>query len=370
MSFASPWLLLFLLPFLFAAWRLLRERRRTGLKFSAVGRLPVRTSGWRAYAAALAPFLLVAALAFLTLAVTRPRTPRDADGAESRRQEARSVETVDIMIVMDVSGSMEVLDLASEDARAKIVRWLQNGHALTDAEAEMLARENRLSVVKRLFAEFVNRRPDDFIGLVTFGTFAEVIVPLTRNHKLLLSALKDVEIPEDSNTAIGDGLGLAIARLEDSSSKSKVIVLLSDGQQTIRGAALPEEAAALAARKGIKVYTIGIGTSARVPFVGESAWRPGRKFITLTDNVFDEAQLMDIARVTGGRYFSVREKQAALAEALEEIDRLEKTKIEEDPLSRTSWQMWNDHYRPLLFLGVGLLLLGLVLNLLAARRLA
>ncbi len=370
MSFGSPWFLLLVVPLAFAGWRLLRYRRRTGIRFSAVGRLPARTSGWRAQVAAAAPFVLLAGLACLTIAAARPRTARDADGDETRQIDRRSVETVSIMMVVDVSGSMAILDLAPEAVLAKVIQWQRTRHPLTEAEEAQLARVNRLSVVKRLFAEFVNRRPDDFIGLVTFGTYANVLTPLTRHHKLLLEALKEVEIPEDSQTAIGDGLGLAVARFKESTSKSKVIVLLSDGQQTVTSSVKPEDVAEVAARQGVKIYTIGIGTSMPVPFVAESRWAPGRKFIATTECVYDEAQLKSIAATTGGRYFSVQHREAALQEALDEIDRLEKTKLEEDPLERAAWQLWKDRYRGFLNVGVALVALSLLLSLAAARRLA
>lgn len=374
MSFANPWMFLLLLPLAFAAWRLVRYSRRTGIRFSAVGRLPVRTSGWRAYVAAAAPFILLAGLTLLVVAAARPRTPREAGDDASRQVDKRSVESIAIVMTVDVSGSMAILDLAPAEVRARLRRWWRERpvHFVTESEERSLAQMNRLAVVKRLFAEFVNRRPDDFIGLVTFGTYAQSVTPLTRDHRTLLQALSQVEIPEEAMTAIGDGLGLALARLEEATPKSKVIVLLSDGMQTVKSSVKPEDMAAVAARRGVKIHAIGIGTqSHEMPVVGQSSnpWHQGRKIIGMEDSAFDEAQLKGVAEVTGGRYFSVNDRQA-LQEALAEIDRLEKTTIEESEVERASWQLWRDHFQGFLWTGSILVMLALVLSMTASRRLA
>lgn len=372
MTFASPWLFLLLLPLAFAGWRLVRYRRRTGIRFSAIGRLPARTSGWRAYVAATTPFLLLAGLTLLVVAAARPRTPREAGDDAARQADRRSVESIAIVMAVDISGSMSILDLAPPEILAKLRRWQREGHSVTESEERALARVNRLSVVKRLFAEFVNRRPDDFIGLVTFGTYAKDDLALTRDHKALLQKLDEVEIPEDSLTAIGDGLGLALARLESATPKSKVIVLLSDGVQTVPTSVKPQESASVAKRRGVKIHSIGIGTTAHaMPVVGETVdfFRRGRKVVHDVSSAFDEAELRSVAEMTGGRYFAVNDRQA-LEDALAEIDRLEKTTIEESETERASWQLWRERFTGFLWAGSILVLLSLTLSLAASRRLA
>ena len=232
MSFANPLMFLLLLPIAFAAWRLLRRGRRSGIRFSAVGRLPAKAAGWRAQVAALTPLILLAGLALLTVAAARPRT--------SLAHEKKSVDAIAIAMTVDVSGSMDALDLTPK--------------------GERFSRETtRLAVVKKLFAKFVEQRPDDLIGLVTFGGYAATRSPLTADHEALLNVLKGVEIPsiavdaqgraiaqDEQMTAIGDGLATALARLKDAKPKTKIVILLSDGVSNT-GAVEPDEAAAAAA---------------------------------------------------------------------------------------------------------------------------
>lgn len=356
MTLANPWMLLFLLPLAFAAWRLLRRSRRTGIRFSAVARLPQRTAGWRARVAAVAPFVLLAGLALLTAAAARPRSPY----ANTRR----NVDAIAIVMAVDISGSMSILDLAPPDVVRTLYGMSQTGRAVSSDQAAKLKDVNRLSVVKRVFAEFVKRRPDDLVGLVTFGTFAETRAPLTADHEALLGMLRKVEIPEinqETMTAIGDGLGMSLSRLEKAEPTSKVIILLSDGVDNA-SAVSPEAVSEIAARRGVKVYSIGVGTSAHFqPVVSQTFF--GTR-ITNAEATFDEGQLRNIAKRTGGRYFPVND-QAALKEALAEIDRLETTPIETDVTTR-----WNEHFAAFLIAGALLSLLAAFLSIAASRRLA
>ena len=212
MTLAHPYTLLLLLPLAFAAWRLLRRTSGANLKFSAVARLPVRQSGWRRLLAAAAPWMMLAALAVLVVAAARPRTPL--------ARQKKSVDAIAIVMAVDVSGSMLALDLAPR------------GTDFTRPASEV-SKWTRLNVVKKMFADFVDKRPDDLIGLVAFGSYASVRVPLTADHTSLLNALKAVEIPDgdgEAETAIGDGLSVALLRIKDAKPKSKIVVLLSDGE--------------------------------------------------------------------------------------------------------------------------------------------
>lgn len=348
LSFANPWMLLLGLPLGFAAWRLLRRGRRSGIRFSAIARLPAKTAGWRAKIAALTPYILIAGLAALVVATARPRSPL--------AHETRSVDAIAIAMTVDVSASMEALDLTPK--------------------GEKFSRETtRLAVVKKLFAEFVEKRPDDLIGLVTFGGYAATRSPLTADHQALLNVLRGVEVPslaldaqgriisgEEQNTAIGDGLATALARVKDSKPKSKVVILLSDGESNT-GAVSPDEAAATAKKMGVKVYAIGVGTkSRRTPFFGRDIF--GRTGIRYFDMQFDEKQLRSIASVTGGMYFPVNDRDS-LKKALEEIDQLETTKLEADAYDR-----WEEHFVPFLLVGAALVFLAVSLSMAATRRMA
>ena len=356
MSFANPLMLLLLAPIAFAAWRLLRCGRQRGIRFSAVARLPARTAGWRAKVAAMTPFVLLAGFVMLAIAAARPRSPL--------AHETRSVDAIAIAMTVDVSGSMDALDLAPP------------GTDFHSGDLSKMPEYTRLAVVKKLFAAFVEKRPDDLIGLVTFGTYAATPSPLTACHDALLHQLKGVQIPEtqfdaagnaiggedEANTAVGDGLATALARLKDAKPKSKIVILLSDGVSNT-GAVEPDEAAEAAAKMGVKVYAIGIGTRQRViPRLARD--RFGRNIVVAQRMTFDERQLRGIAEKTGGMYFPVSDRDS-LEKALEEIDKLEKTELEAD-----SWDRWDEHFTLFLFAGALLVLVAISLSMSASRRMA
>ena len=345
MSFAWPWCFLLFLPWVVTAWRMLRRGRRSGVKFAPVFRLPMKTAGWRARAAQIAPWIFLLGAALLVLAAARPRRVLS--------QGRRNVEAIAIAMTVDVSGSMEALDLTPKGADY----------------------QTRLDVVKKLFATFVEARPDDLIGLVTFGGYAASRAPLTADHDALLHVLKGVQIPtaaydaqgrpidpDEQMTAIGDGLAMALARLKDAEPKSKIVILLSDGVSNA-GVVEPDQAAAAAEKLGVRVYTIGVGTHARrTPFRTKDMF--GRSVVAYADVSFDESQLKAIAENTQGRYFAVRDADGLKA-ALAEIDALEKT-----PLDRTVYERWQEFFAPLLLGGVVLTLLAVSLQMSASRRLA
>ena len=346
LTFASPLMLLLLLPLGFAAWRMLRRSRRAGIRFSAVSRIAPRASSWRARLALVSPFVMLLALALGIRAAARPRTPL--------ARERKNVDAIAIAMTVDVSGSMDALDLTPKGER-----FSRN--------------TTRLAVVKRLFADFVAKRPDDLIALVTFGGYAATRSPLTADHEALANVLKGVEIPaiaydaegraiaeDEQMTAIGDGLATALARLKDARPKSKIVILLSDGVSNA-GVVEPDQAAAAAATMGIKVYTIGVGTnSQRTPFKTKDAF--GRTTIAYANMSFDESQLKSIAQTTQGRYFPVRDAEG-LEAALEEIDKLEKTTIDQ-----TLYRRYTEYFPPFLLWGVFLVFAAVTLQMLSSRR--
>lgn len=344
MNFAWPWCFLLSIPLAVAAWRMLRHGRRVGIKFAPVVRLPARTAGWRARVANFAPWIFIFGAALLIIAAARPRQ-RLSHGQ-------RNVDAIAIAMTVDVSGSMEALDLAPR-GRDDVTR---------------------LDVVKDMFKKFIEARPDDLIGLVTFGGYASSRAPLTADHEALLHVLKGIQVPsvsydvngrpidpDETMTAIGDGLATALARLKDAEPKSKIVILLSDGVSNA-GVVEPDAAAGAAEKLGIRVYTIGVGTKSRqTPYRARDAY--GRTAIRYANMSFDESQLKSIAEKTHARYFGVNDSDGLKA-ALEEIDSLEKT-----ALDRTVYERWNEHFAPFLLAGMALVLAAVSLQMTASRRL-
>ena len=342
--FASPLAFLLLIPWALAAWRMLRHGRRAGVLFSGVARLPFRTAGWRvALSRAVPPLFLLGSLA-LIVAAARPQTWLE--------RERRNVDAIAMVMAIDISGSMEALDLSPKSALG------------TDYQT-------RLDVTKTMFARFVERRADDLIGLVTFGGYASTRCPLTADHDALAQVLKAVAIPSqvDANgrpasqeellTAIGDGLATACARLVDAEPESKVVVLLSDGVSNT-GLVTPDQAAEAAAKLGIRVYAIGVGTDGPVPFRTRDMF--GRETIAMGEVNFDEEQLKSISAATKGRYFNVRDNEG-LKRALDEIDKLETTRVE-----RHTYNQFNERYGGLLAVGGALILLACSLGMSLSQR--
>lgn len=331
-GFASPWAFLLFLPLAFSAYRMLRRRPGSGVRFPLVSALPVRTS-WRQRLTLLPPVLLLAGMACGIVALARPRTEF------SKVRETKDAVAIEMSI--DVSGSMTALDLSPATER-----------------------KTRLDVVKDTFREFVDKRPDDLIGLVAFGGYATTRCPLTFDHEALVRVLEATEVPgsdgsavdrEETLTAIGDGLAMACARLASATNvASRIAILLSDGVSNF-GIITPEQATALARQQKVKVYVIGVGSNGRglVP----ALWHDerGREVIERAMAEMDEPALRRIAEQTGGNYYNVR-SEGALEKALAEIDKLEKTSVEE-----TVYRRWNENYPPWLAACLALCALALLL---------
>ncbi len=260
------------------------------------------------------PFILrMLTLVFVIIALARPQS------TISHKQV--DVEGIDIVMALDISGSMMAMDF----------------------------RPNRLEACKNVMKTFIENRPDDRIGLVVYSGEAYTKCPLTTDHQTLLRSLESVKfgIIEDG-TAIGDGLGTAINRLRDSKAKSKVIVLLSDGVNNA-GHIDPYSAADIAHEFGIRVYTIGCGTIGEAPI--------STPYGTMYTKVeIDEPLLKTIAQKTGGKYFRAQNK-AKLKEVYDEIDQMEKTRI-------TEYQFTNkpDEFFPFLMIALILFSLEILLR--------
>lgn len=344
--FAAPWAFLLLLPLLIAAWRMLRRPRKpVAIPFAPIRFLPQRTATWRGVMVQALPWIFVAGVILLVVAAARPQT--------FFARERRSVDAIAIAMVVDVSGSMQALDLAT------------NPHAPNA--------QTRLDVVKDEFGKFIDKRPDDLVTLITFGGFASTRCPLTADHDAVMQYLDAVAIPgtgaddqgrqvsaEETLTAVGDGLTTACARLEESDLKTKVVVLLSDGVSNT-GLVKPARAAAIAKELGIKVYAIGIGSkTGKAPFRTHDAF--GRSVVATGIVEFDEAELKALSKTTGGRYYSVTDKDGFSA-VMEEIDALEKTHVERDVYNN-----YNERFAMPLLCGAALLVLAVSAGLLCLHR--
>ncbi|MEM1116465.1 MAG: VWA domain-containing protein [Bacteroidota bacterium] len=304
MTFASPLWLLLLAAVPVVAWRRWRRRGdRPGVRYSvASDAAGLKTTGW-ARLRALPEALLLGALALAILGLARPQE-RDASVE-------RSTEGIDIVLALDVSTSMTAEDFVP----------------------------NRFEAAKAVAAEFVRGRTSDRIGLVVFAAQAFTQAPLTLDYPFLQTMLAEVRMGLiEDGTAIGTALATATARLRDSDAASKVVILLTDGQNN-RGQVDPQTAAEAAAALGVKVYAIGVGgeggsVRGRVPF-GGSLLQPAPEV--------DEAALRGVAQTTGGRYFRATDAEA-LREIYAAISELERTEIEETVLLDVEelypWALW------------------------------
>jgi len=233
------------------------------------------------------------AISLLVVALARPQSGTKASEVLT--------EGIDIILCLDTSGSMQALDF----------KWGNE-------------RQNRLQVVKKVVSDFIKGRKNDRIGMVVFGEEAFTQCPLTLDYGVLLSFLDQVEIGmAGDSTAIGSALGTCVKRLKELKSKSKVIILLTDGRNNA-GSVSPETAAEIAKTFTIKTYTIGVGTEGEVPFLVDTIF--GKKYVYQRVDL-DEDTLEEIARITGGKYFKATDTKA-LEEIYDQIDTLEKTKVE------------------------------------------
>jgi len=292
--FASPWLLLLLPVAIGLGWSLLRRRSRGDVRLDlpmAATRIALGTSPWVRMERAL-PWLRGLVLLLLVTSLARPQ------GGE--RIVNQSTLGVDIVVALDISGSMR-----AEDFQPK----------------------NRLEVARRTVEGFVRSRASDRIGLVVFAALATTRCPLTLDHQMLGQFLDEVDFaPRDQDgTAIGLGLATAVNRLRDSTAKSKVAVLVTDGVDNNQGQIGPRAAAAAAKALEVKVYTIGVGTQGEAP-VPVGGGRHGRRYVMQRVEL-DEALLEEIAESTGGLYFRATDAEG-LEEIFDTIDGLEKQEIE------------------------------------------
>lgn len=312
---------LFLLLPLAILWYVLKQNRQTAeLRMSTIKGFKL-TNSWLPKAKHLLFVLRILALALLITAMARPRTVDVSSKTKTTRG-------IDIVMAIDVSASMLAKDLLP----------------------------NRLEALKNVAADFIKDRPNDRIGIVEYAGESYTKTPITSDKAIVLRSLEDVRYNTiiDGGTAIGMGLGTSVNRLKDSKAKSKVIILLTDGVNN-SGQIDPTTASNLAVEYGIKVYTIGLGTNGMalspIGILPNGSFQYGRIQVEI-----DEALLKQIAKVTGGRYFRATNNKK-LEEIYEEINKLEKTDVEE-----FKFYNYEEKYRPLLLLALGLLLLEFLMR--------
>ncbi len=314
--FANPYFfwLMIVIPLMIAGYFLFTAKRQPDFKLSSftgfLGYVPTFRQRIR-----IAPLILrLLAIALIIAALARPQSTSGGQNVTN--------EGIDIMLALDISGSMLAQDF----------------------------KPNRVDAAKKVAQDFIDQRPNDRIGIVVFSGESFSQCPLTSDHAVLKNLLNDIQIGMLSDgTAIGEGLGTAINRIKDSKAKSKVIILLTDGVNNM-GSIAPETAGEIAAKFNIRVYTIGVGTHGMAPFPVYKLPNGQYQYQNMEVQI-DEDVLKKIANETGGKYFRATDSNK-LRQIYSEIDKLEKTKIE-----MTEYRNYSEEFYP--FLIVAVILLGL-----------
>ena len=320
MIFLHPeylWLLLLLIPLI--VWYIVRlSKMQASLKLASTNAFKGLRPSLKVYMRHL-PFLLrVISIALIIVVIARPQSVNSWEETESQG--------IDIVLALDVSGSMLSQDLQPD----------------------------RLQAAKKVAAEFVTDRKNDNIGLVVFAGESFTQCPLTTDHSVLLNLLNEIEfgLIEDG-TAIGLGLATSVNRLKESESESRVVILLTDGTNN-RGQIAPLTAADMARSYGIRVYTVGVGTTGMAPTPVQTPF--GVRMQNLPVEI-DEKTLTEIAAMTGGQYFRAQDTEG-LRQVYEEIDEMEKYLI----------SVQNVTQRQEMFLPFALVAMALILIELLLRR--
>ncbi|OHX67126.1 vWA domain-containing protein [Flammeovirga pacifica] len=306
--------LILVIPILFLLRWLLRYRVRQKLDVALPeGRLQ---ADWSTFLRFIPPFMLSIGLALMIVALARPQ--------KTNEQVEKWSEGIDIMLILDISHSMKIEDFVP----------------------------NRMEAAKKVATKFIDGRVQDRIGLVIFSGEAISYAPLTTDYTLLKDLVTDIDFNmiKKNGTAIGLALGVAINRMRESTAKSKVAILLSDGENTA-GSIDPKTAAELAYGYGVKVYTIGVGKEGRVPYGTDMFGVP--KYI---EQHLDETALRDIARIGKGKYFRATNNKA-LAKIFDQIDNYEKAEIKE-----TRYKDTKDYYQVYLIYGMIFFLIWMALK--------
>lgn len=330
MTFANPayfLLLLLLIPYII--WYVLRGRRsEPSMRVSSTRMYATMPKSYKVYLRHVPFVLRMIALALLIVVLARPQSTDHWQSSE--------VEGIDIMLAVDVSTSMLAEDL----------------------------KPNRIEAAKQVAADFINGRPNDNIGLTVFAGQSFTQSPLTIDHAVLLNLFNSVDcsmamngIIEDG-TAIGLGIANAVSRLKESKAKSKVVILLTDGSNN-RGDISPLTAAEIAKTYGIRVYTIGVGSNGTAPYPYQALG--GIQYVQMPVEI-DENTLQQIAQTADGQYYRAT-SNSKLKEVYEEIDKLERTKLNVKDFSRKS-----EEYMPFAIWALVCLIFEILLRLTVLRR--
>lgn len=315
---------LFLLFVPLIAWYIWRHKKAgASIQFSSdmgFARIP---KSWKYYFRHSVFVLQIASMSALIVAMARPQSSNSWSNV--------TTEGIDIVIALDISTSMLAMDF----------------------------QPNRLEAAKDVAIQFVSGRPNDKIGLVVFAGESFTQCPLTTDHATVVNLFKNVEsgMLEDG-TAIGNGLATAVSRLKESSAISKVIILLTDGENN-RGEIAPVTAAELAKTFGIRVYTVGVGTIGTAPYPLQTPFGVQVRDVEVK---IDEATLQKIAAATDGKYFRATNNNK-LAEIYQEIDKLEKSKIDVKEFSKRE-----EEFMKYALFGALLLILALFLKITVFRN--
>lgn len=319
MSFQNPeylWWLLVLIPMIL--WYVFKQfRSHASLQISTTEPFSKMPRSRKPYWFHVLFAVRCTVVALLIMVVARPQL--------SNNFQTETAEGIDIMVALDVSGTMLAEDL----------------------------KPNRLQAAKKVATEFIAGRPNDNIGLVVFSGESFTQCPLTSDHSALINLFNSVEYGMiEDGTAIGLGLANAVSRIKDSEAKSKVIILLTDGSNNA-GDVAPRTAAEIAQSFGVRVYTIGVGTRGMAPYPFQTPY--GIQYQNIPVDI-DESMLREIADMTGGTYFRATDN-SKLKAIYEEIDQMEKTKLRVNQYSKKS-----EEYLPFLLAAFVLLIFELVVR--------
>ena len=307
---------LLIIPVVYSIWYFFKRRNiNSEILFSNLGSLN-KTKTLKNRLRDLPQIFNILAICLLIIALARPQS--------STNWEESTTEGIDIVLSMDISGSMLAEDL----------------------------KPNRLEASKDVAVNFISKRVNDRIGLVIFSGESFTQCPLTTDHNVLINLFKDVKsgMVEDG-TAIGMGLATAVNRLKDSDAISKIIILLTDGVNN-KGVVAPFTAAEIAKQFGIRVYTIGVGTEGYAPYPFQTPF--GVQYQDVEVQI-DEETLQNIATVTDGKYFRAT-NNSKLKEIYKDIDKLEKSKIEVTEFHKRSEEFSNFAIPALIILLIGFIL--------------
>lgn len=319
-EFASPYFLfgLIIIPILII-WYIFRcNKQQAFVRFSDTEFFNKLPKSWRSYLRHSVFILEIAALTLFIIALARPQS--------SSKNKKVNIEGIDIVLAMDISSSMLARDL----------------------------KPDRLEASKAVASNFVEGRPGDRMGLIVFSGETFTQVPLTTDHAMMLNMLKDMKCGMlEDGTAIGDGLASAVSRLKDSEAISKVVILLTDGDNNA-GSIDPSTAAEMAKLFGIRVYTIGAGTRGMAPYPVQTPFG-GIQYQQVPVKI-NETLLKQIADETGGKYFRAESKES-LQKIYDEIDQMERSKIEVNEFQRL-----HEEFYPFVIWGLILLVLSFILK--------